>query len=172
MASNAHDQYRERTTATLLGRSVAQALHTARQEWRYAGECGHSETDLSCELCGCAQVRYWFEIHNAVNGQRLKIGSECVQAWMQAAPGLDFERVKTDRARLEREVRVQVQGDLLKRAARIDPWLKRRRRDLQAALETHGTLTPKVREVISKVLSANANAGAGASAEAGPDAAT
>jgi hypothetical protein len=90
-------------------------LGAALKEWRYQGGFYDLEApDADCELCDHPDIRYQFEIRNLFTGERLQIGSECINRFGISATGDDGEdldaadtrkRVSRDRRTLVEEAR-------------------------------------------------------------------
>ena len=80
-----------RAASNILPLSIEQdKLAIALREWRYAGNCFDLNEPVEiCELCDHPNIRYQFEIANLRSGERLLIGSECINRF--GIPATDEE---------------------------------------------------------------------------------
>lgn len=131
----------------LLRRSVSQDWWSAVKEWHYDRGYGYSLYPLTCELCGCSSVRYWFDLINRVNGKGMRIGSECVQNW--CSPGL-MTAIAYDKKRMVSAVARQKRLDELHLAAQVSPWVRRHLADFKAGIERYGKLRKGAAKIVKE----------------------
>ncbi len=87
--------YWDRVKETLFRNSVEpENLEKARKEWRYfSGNVQDHREDATfedypaCELCEHPNIRFSFIIKNIENGNELKVGSECIQKFIEVTDG-------------------------------------------------------------------------------------
>ncbi len=96
--------YWEKVKKTLFEYSNEQKdIDKARMEWRYFGDVEDNRTEGSefsreinigeypnCELCEHPNIRYSFIIRNLENENELKVGSECINKFIEVDEGGDI----------------------------------------------------------------------------------
>ncbi len=97
----------------LLPLSESTVFVEALKEWSYTGDMeDYDEPVECCELCEKEELRYHFNIENTLNGNRLWVGSQCIDRFKISALdeyGCELDekeskkKVSTDRSRLIRE---------------------------------------------------------------------
>jgi hypothetical protein len=71
--------YPQRVRDNILPLSVAATLPEAFIEWSFTERTeDHGKPTETCELCDQEDVRYHFEIKNAITHRRLWVGSQCI----------------------------------------------------------------------------------------------
>lgn len=71
--------YPQRVRDNILPLSVASALPEAFEEWSFTERTiDHEEPIETCRLCDKEEVRYHYEIKNALTNKRLWVGSQCI----------------------------------------------------------------------------------------------
>lgn len=72
-------QYTQKVRTNILPLSVASTLLEAFKEWSFTeNTVDHEEPTETCQLCDQEDVRYHFEIRNALTGKTLWVGSQCI----------------------------------------------------------------------------------------------
>lgn len=71
--------YPQRVRENILPLSIASALPEAFEEWSFTERTvDHKASVETCQLCEHEQLRYHFEIRNALTKQTLWVGSQCI----------------------------------------------------------------------------------------------
>ena len=71
--------YPQRVRDNILPLSVGATLPEAFEEWSFTERTvDHEEPVETCELCEHEELRYHFEIKNALTGKKLWVGSKCI----------------------------------------------------------------------------------------------
>lgn len=71
--------YPQRVWNNIVPLSVGSTLPQAFEEWSFTESTeDHEEPIETCQLCEQEQLRYHFEIRNALNGNTLWVGSKCI----------------------------------------------------------------------------------------------
>jgi hypothetical protein len=71
--------YPQRVRENILPLSVASTLPEAFEEWSFTETIeDHEEPIEKCQLCEKEQLRYHFEIRNAITNNALWVGSQCI----------------------------------------------------------------------------------------------
>lgn len=73
--------YWNRARASILRNSSDQDIDNAVKEWIYDGQVWY-QPGGTCELCGKHPISYHFPIKNKVTGNRISVGSECIQNYL------------------------------------------------------------------------------------------
>jgi hypothetical protein len=72
--------YSRRVRDNILPLSIAATLPEAFEEWSFTeNTIDHGEPTETCELCEHEELRYHFEIANALTDHTLWVGSQCIQ---------------------------------------------------------------------------------------------
>lgn len=71
--------YSHRVRANILPLSVGNTLPEAFEEWSFTENVvDHGHADQTCELCEQEDLRYHFQIQNALTTKKLMVGSSCI----------------------------------------------------------------------------------------------
>ena len=71
--------YPQRVRENILPLSVADTLPEAFEEWSFTENTeDHEDAIETCQLCNQEDLRYHFEIRNALTGSTLWVGSQCI----------------------------------------------------------------------------------------------
>lgn len=71
--------YSQRVRANILPLSVGSTLPEAFEEWSFTENMvDHGHADQTCELCEQEDLRYHFQIQNALTAKKLMVGSSCI----------------------------------------------------------------------------------------------
>ncbi|HKX31992.1 MAG TPA: hypothetical protein VJ302_30170 [Blastocatellia bacterium] len=104
--------YTQRVRDNILPLSVAATLPEAFEEWSFTENVqDHEEANESCQLCDHEQLRYHFEIRNALTDHRLWVGSKCILQFgisvFENNQRLDNATAKKKLARLTEQMRLE-----------------------------------------------------------------
>jgi len=150
--------YPQRVRDTILPLSVAGNLPEAFEEWSFTETIFDHEAPIeTCELCGKKEVRYHFQIENALTEQRLWVGSHCILQFgvsvFEDDEKLTPAQAKKKLARLKDQMRLEFCLSALQRLAAAE-----NNNILKGALgyyELNKCLTPKYGAVVLWRLKAN-----------------
>lgn len=114
--------YPQRVRDSILPLSVGSTLPEAFEEWSFTDNTvDHEKPIETCELCDQEELRYHFEIKNAITHKRLWVGSQCILKFnlsvFENGRRLSPEDSKKKLDRLMQQMRLQSCIDALQKLA-------------------------------------------------------
>lgn len=104
--------YPQRVRDNILPLSVASTLPEAFEEWSFTeNTVDHEESIETCHLCDHEELRYHFQIRNALTGHTLWVGSSCILKFglsvFEGAQRLSAKDAKKKLDRLTQQMRLE-----------------------------------------------------------------
>jgi len=104
--------YPQRVRDNILPLSVGSTLPEAFEEWSFTEQTvDHEEPVETCQLCDQEELRYHFEIKNALTEKTLRVGSQCILKFnlsvFEAGQRLTPANAKKKLDRLMQQMRLQ-----------------------------------------------------------------
>jgi len=118
-------QYPQRVRDNILPLSIGATLPEAFEEWSFTeNTVDHEQPIETCQLCEQEELRYHFEIRNALTRKTLWVGSQCILKFnlsvFEAGRRLSQSDAKKKLDRLMQQMRLQACINALERLARAE----------------------------------------------------